>query len=554
MKNDMTRILSNAFVTILITLAMVGCGDRDDFRLPGLDLMKPAALDDYLVYVDRANDQAFLLNVTGADLEPVAEIVDLPRNPVAVQKRKGAGHDELLILSRGQEESEDEELEEQRPSLSMLDGKGELRTYWLKASFNGLIQSDDGQYAFLYYDEEGPEVDSYGDITFEQNVTIVDLDQKAPGDRSQPYIELTAWDESVPEAVFFSPEMRIAGRERRLAVIMTETLAWFVDLGNDDAALVAFEPKIGRTTLPEQALFNPDAQQIYIRAANSDDVYIMDLTESTDASISNEFEITDTARAAGSEPTDLGLYDDDGLSRLLILAAGNNEAVVIDPDTSVDPSERVDDSSSWPVRIPLEAVAKRIILFEGGDPDDADAVEPRALLYTEGSGTIAFLDLSFIEVERQDNLQTIHLDRAYDRLITWDEDTVLLVNEESGISILDLVQRTITVIDINASLKVIPDRDVGKLWLAPSGNKRLRYISIGTDDDEDELDTGDVLLDEAIARVVPVTTGDRKRIVMEHDGEVGYVTIVDAREPSAKTATSLRGFFLADVLEDRGER
>ena len=110
-------------------------------------------------------------------------------------------------------------------------------------------------------------------------------------------------------------------------------------------------------------------------------------------------------------------------------------------------------------------------------------------------------------------------------------------------------------ITVNDLSYLTADPGSNKLWLAPESDDgaRLRYLTIGSADDEQELETGDVLLDHAIEQLIPVTSGDRKRLVVEHSSEVGFLTILDAEQPEAGTAVSLKGFFLADVLVDRGE-
>lgn len=549
-------IINPLFVAPLLLLA-VACGERDEDFLPDISLLEDrGALDRLLVYIDRANDLAYMIDVAAEDPEPRTSAVELPRNPLLLQRR-GGGHDELLILCQGQEETEEED--EQAPSLAVLDGKGELRTYWLKSPFNGLRQSEDGRYAFLFYDEDAEETVSPARTKLKQNVTMIDLDRE-PDQKAEPYIELVAWEPTDPRQVFFSPEMTIAGLggTRRFAVVLTDALVWFLDLSDSASHPVAFEPLIGKTTRPVRVVFNPDQSQIYVLAENSDDVYIMDLSGATEGSGGNDFEIKDTARSAGVGPSDMVVYQDAELSRLLVVAAGSNEAVIIDPDTSVEGepdagATGTQDSSSWPVRLPLEAAADSILFFEGGDAEDTGSDEPRALLYARNSSTVAFLDLSDIEVNKQGNLQTVSLTRPYERLIQWDDNTVLLVSEGFGLSLLDLEKRTVTGIEVDSSLRLVPDKAVNKLWLAPQGDKRLRYLTVGTPEDENELFSGDVLLDHGIDKLITLTTGDSKRIVVEHQSEVGFITILDAEQPEIDTAVSLKGFFLADVLDDRGE-
>ena len=546
-----------AFLVVPALLLAVSCPERDEGFLPDISLLEQrGVLDEHLVYIDQANDLAYMIDVATDDPEPRPVSVELPRNPLLVQRRNGdqpgAGNheNELLILCQGQEETEEEE--EQAPSLAALNDHGEVRVYWLKSCFNGVRQSPDGRYAFLFFDESSGEGAACGGTKLSQHVTMIDLNGE-PDETAEPYIELVAWDSNEPRQVVFSPEMSIPGLAgtRRFAVVLTNTLVWFLDLGDSGSRPVAFEPVIGKQTGPSRVVFNPEQGQIYLLAEDSDDVYIMDLSAAEAGSGANDFEIKDTARSAGAGPSDLAVYSDGELSRLLVLSPGSNEAVIIDPDTSLEAEAGTAprDSSSWPVRVPLQAAADTILFFEGGDTEDTSTDEPRALLYAANSSSVAFLDLSAIEVNKQRNLQTVSLTRPYQHLIEWDDNTVLLVTEGFGLSLLDLEKRTITGIEVDSSLSLKPDRAVSKLWLTPTGDKRLRYLTVGTPEDEDELFAGDVLLDHGIEKLIRLTTGERKRLVVEHASEVGFITILDAEQPEIDTAVSLKGFFLADVLD-----
>ena len=544
-------------VMVLALLLAVCCGERDEGFLPDISLLEQrGALDAHLVYIDQANDLAYMIDVASDDPEPRAVAVELPRNPLLVQRRNGdepgAGNhkNELLVLCQGQEESEEEQ--EQPPSLLALGGDGDRRIYWLKSCFNGLEQSPDGRYAFLFFDQSSSESAACGGTKLTQHVTLIDLNDD-PADPAEPYIELVAWDSSEPRQVVFSPKMSIPGLAGtlRLAVVLTDTLVWFLDLTGSGSRPVAFEPLIGRGTRPSRVVFNAEQAQIYVLAENSDDVYIMDLSAAAEGSGENDFELQDTARSAGAGPADMAVYSDGELSRLLVLSPGSNEAVIIDPDTSLEAKTGTGpgDSSSWPVRVPLEASADRILFFEGGDAEDTSTDEPRALLYAENSSSVSFLDLSAIEVNKQQNLQTVALSRPYQKLIEWDENTVLLQSEGFGLSLLDLEKRTVLGIEVDSSLGLKPDLATQTLWLTPSGGKRLRYLAVGRDGDEGQLFAGDVLLDHGIDRLIRLTTGKHKRVVVEHRSEIGFITILDAQQPESETAVSLKGFFLADVLD-----
>ncbi len=126
---------------------------------------RPAALDEHVVWIDQANQQALLLNVT-SQKEVDVRRYSVPDNPVNLQRR--SGHNELLLLARG--EGPDDGV------LSVLGPQKVVREFHLGSRFDRIVQSSDGRFAFVSFSTSNDDEDS---LLFNPNqVAIVDLEGK----------------------------------------------------------------------------------------------------------------------------------------------------------------------------------------------------------------------------------------------------------------------------------------------------------------------------------------------------------------------------------------
>jgi hypothetical protein len=514
----------------IAALCALGCGGRaEEIEQAVTWLERPLALGDKLVLITREDPRAFLLDVS--ELETPAQIAELPHEPIAAWKRNGAN--EALVLCQGRRASADQDAE---PAvLAVVESNGDVRRYPVGGDpFDSLTQSGDGRYAFLFKKEGADRL-----LGNPNEVAIVDLDE-ADADLAVEQRTLRSFGDS-PQAVIFSPTMNIVGQERRLAVVLSQANVTLIDLDHLDRVetTVQLSSPGGGAVAPAQVLFNPAAPEIYVRGSGSDDVFVFNLAERPpsdeveEGGEHNDFRPFIDQLGVGGRPSDMVLYTGaDGDARLLVLANGSQAAVVTAGTSQVTSVE-------------LSEEASRALLFEGASPRDREVAQ-RALLYREEGTAVTFLDLEDLEERGSRNLEVLPLDRPIDRLIPMpEEQRVLIIHGDNGVSLVDLEGRTISPLTSSAELTdALFDATRGQLWVGPPGQPFVGLL---------ELDTGEtpeVLLDEDVDQLVPMF--DAGHMVVLHRSTVGHLTVLDAARPTRESARSLRGFVVADLL-DRGE-
>ncbi len=531
--------MSNQRITLFFLFACSvfvsgGCGERDEELMRSLDLLDPAGLKEELVFVDRGGNRAYVLSVADERLAVRPTVVELPSRPALAVGRNGSAPEQLLVLCDGQDE--DEDADPQPPALLVLTAKGIESTYELPSAFDTLVQSDDGRYAFALFQGSAASGDG-PQISRRTEAAIVDLSEppKAGVNPSTP--ELRSREGSAPTDVVLSPEMNIVGETRRLAVVLFKTQVLLFDLTHLDRPPI--NVPLGEIE-PEQVLFGAQESRIYLRGARSDDIYVMDLNEIEGKE--NDFWPSIKELAAGEGPADMQLYGDADMTRLLVVSEDSGQALVMDAD------------SSQVTKVQLEAPANRMLLFESEAPFDEE-VEWRALLYSDDgdeSDTIAFLDLGQVEERGARNLETVSLDQPFDRAIALAGNLVALVRYNTGVSLLDLAERTLTPVDTSPLSRVVAHPDDRGLWLVFSEEDSFAYLDVA-DFESGELGTSKVTLDAEIELLLPFASADPELLVAVHASPVGHITVLDAENPDRDTALSVRGFFLAGAL-DRGAR
>lgn len=536
-----------------------GCGRTKD--PDSLNLMDPVALDKYIVYIDKTRDDAYLLDVLSKKSAPGVKTIELPRAPSLLERRKSSAVEELLVLCRGQEEEVGKP--SQSAQLAVLDSQGVNRKYPLKSRFNALIQSEDGSVAILYFDESKGD-ESGGDLSRRNEVAIVDLASSPVEQGAKPnpvFRQLDSDDGSAPRALVISPIVSVVGQARRLAVAFFQGQVSLLDLSHLEEGrkeikipfnnLIAASPVLFTGSEPSANANEEDVPAtMYLRSEQTDDIYIVDLPPATESK-ANDFWPNIKTRKSGGVASDIALYKDvqtDGasttrLTRLLVVSQQAQKVSIIDPAGNVS-------------YVSLGFPANRALIYHAAAPFD-ETIAPRALLYNDSSavsmagmgvsGTIGFLDLVRVQERGAQNLETKVLTEAFSPLLSLNEQDVALVYKKSGVSLLNLADRTIDPFKIGGLVDVVLDPLANNLWLpsSPGAPERIQLGFIHVD----TRDPGYVLLDASVQKVIPVTSGDEQRVVVIHPSKVGYVTVLDAKEPKRDTAVSLQGFFLADVLD-----
>jgi hypothetical protein len=516
--------------SVLVAAWAMACGDADPALERAFDVMTPAAVDSHLVFVDRSRDRAHVLPVSG---EPTAsqEIFELPTNPRQHAPRNDHPG-ELLILSAGRVDDGDQDPEP--AALSVLRANGVDRTYRFDAQFNAMTQSTDGRRVFLFFDPRA--TDQVDSLLFNQNeVAVIDLDA-APAAGRNPTLRTLSSFGGVPRDVVFSPPMEVAAESRELAVVLFDSDIAVWDLTHIERPEYTIE--LSRRTTGsialEQVLFGDAEPNIYLRGGASDDVFVISLAASPGGT-QNDFTPSINQLGAGVGPADMVLYDEspgDPLPagrRLFVVAQGSAQAFVID------------NASSRVTAVALPASPNRILRFDAGKINDPEP-QQRALLTREGTDAVVFVDLEGLEDRGSRNVELLRLRSPYARVLKLSERLVLLVHQGQGLSLLDLVQRTVQPIQSGQNL-VSALAAFDKLWLAPRDQDRVGFLDLET------FHPSEVRLDASVRDAIAVPSARRPRFVVTHESSIGHFTVVDGTRPTDRSAAySVRGFLVDDLL------
>jgi hypothetical protein len=307
----------------------------------------------------------------------------------------------------------------------------------------------------------------------------------------------------------------------------------------------------------EQVLFSPPDHKIYLRATGSNDIYVVTLTDAPQGGATsgasdggleqkNDFTPSVNQLAAGVAPSDMMLYTDGDppSTRLLVTAPGSQQAIVIEPNSSNVTS----------VALPLPA--DHVVLYRGPKPGSSD-VALRALLYSPSTTGLTFLDLKDVESRGALNVDTLTVQEPYASALALScapeshicDRTVMLIHTSTGLSQLDLYERTVTEIQGPNLLSATPDPANQKLWVA--ANDRVAFLDFTQGAHPDE-----VRVDAPIEKFLTVpfsAKAQHRRVAVTHASSLGWLTVLDATNPKVLSEDfSVRGFLVSDALNGGG--
>ena len=516
-------IRKGSFALFLASALSAGCGEVEP--QPEVGPMEVTSIRDHVVYIDHGRDKALLIDVSGAAPKVSPGLVPLVANPKKVVRRLGHD-DDLLVVSSGH--PDDGTAAPEQPGLTVLRAGGRSKTYRYDSAFDEIAQSDDGTYAILAFSASAAQNSS--SLLFNPNeIAVLDLESGA-----DPVIRTLRSIGGSVRGVAFSPPLTIGSTPaRRVAVLLFDSVISILDLSQPEKPEFTVElSRRGSANLVlNQVLFSQTEPKLYLRAQGSNDVYVISLSpsEPTDAQ-KNDFVPVLNQLGAGVGPSDLALFDEGGQARLLVAAPGSKQAVVIEPN------------GSNVTQVPLPRAASKILRFEGPSPFD-DRAAPRALLYGDDGSSVTFLDLADIEERVSRNVDLLPVADPFSEAIRVDDQTVMLVHKNTGLSLLDLGGRTVAKLAGPNLAGATPDPNVGKLWLPPKGQNRLGFLDL-----DQGFHPSEVRVDAPIEEVVTVPSGGSPKVVVTHSSDVGWVTVLDANDPKASSAFSLRGFLLTGAL------
>jgi hypothetical protein len=514
----------------IAVLFAIGCADRDADLERGFDLMAPAALEGHAVFIDRQRARAHVFPVSDPGASRSARVLALPRRPVQHAPRN-RHPDELLVLCAGQ--VDDGRSKPAPAALAVLKAGSVDRVYPFASRFNAMTQSPDGRRVFLSFDPRAPQ--SVEGLLFNPNeVAIIDLD--ALPTANNPTLRTLSSFGGVPQDVVFSAPMNVAGEQRELVIVLFDSDIAVWDLNHIERPEYVIE--LSRRTTGNialaQVLFGSQEANIYLRGSASDDIFVVSLSASAGGT-ENDFVPSINQLAAGIGPADMVLYEEPGggeLSagrRLFVVAQGNAQASVID------------NASSRVTSVSLPAAPNQILRFDAGKLEEPEP-EQRALLYAQGTDAVVFVDLEGLEDRRGRNVELLRLRSPYSRVLKLSEELVLRIHQGQGLSLLDLVQRTVQPIQSTQDLATaIHAQD--KLWLAPPGQDRLGFLDLRT------FHPSEIRLDALVAQAIAVPSAERPRFVVTHPSSIGHFTVLDARAPDDLAAAyAVRGFLVEGLI------
>jgi hypothetical protein len=507
------------------------CGDDAPAVGPVSLSGDPVALDQQLLFVDATHERAYLLDVSAARPKAESKRITLPPSAAVSQRRAGDDHDEALILCAGRRG--DESADAADSALVKITNQGRSLSYDLGTTpFNRLTQSSDGRYAIVF---RGNDLNTQRTLDNPNELVVVDLD-KAPEEDDAVTRKTPEGLGHTLSSVLVSPSMNIAGQDRRLLVVLSAEEDTLFDLNHLDRRATIVQLDESRAINPEQVEFSESNPTLYVRGQSSDSVYMFRF-ESQDShgdALRNDFRPTINPLGAGSGPRDIKLFGDGANERLMVVAEKSGQVLVIDP------------SSSKTVALKLKQPAQHILLFHGSSPTDG-RLQDRALLYGDNATGVTFFDAEDLGDSPEDKLETVSTPVPANGILTLQDEGKVMLLQATGVSVLNLVERTLTPISAGSSLGLkdaLFDEQHERLWVAPPSQTHIGSLDLETGM------TGEVRLDAAIQSVVPMF--GMGRLVAIHAGDLGYITLLELDQPDREHAVSVRGFFASDVLDRSG--
>jgi hypothetical protein len=323
--------------------------------------------------------------------------------------------------------------------------------------------------------------------------------------------------------------MDLAGERRRLLVVVYQSQLALLDLGHLDRREITVELTQEPNTTLSTLRYSAEDKKIYALVQGSRDVYVLPLLPSNGGT-KNDFVPSVNQLGADADPLDIAPFGEAKTRRLLVVSGYSAQVV--------------EASSSRVTQIPLGAFADHVMLFEGTSPFD-ETVKQRALLYSAKEARVTFLDLQNVEERTTRNLELLNVPGGVAQLVRLDDNLVLAIQAGSGVNVLNLAERTASPIQARITLgSVVPNVELGRLWVAPQGESALAYIDVDT------LHPAEVNLDSFVDRLLIFNETKPPRVVAVHPEVQGSVTILSATDPSdSKQAVTLTGFFFEGALD-----
>lgn len=540
--NGLTRRSVLAAFAVLGSAQLGACGGDFDTGegaegwAPRVDL-KPVALDSAWAFVDAGHGTVFL--VDGHAGTPHARPFEVGRGVAKFEKRNGK--DELLLLTRGVVGSRN--AKEEAPALWVMPtvpGAVPVRLP-LDARYTSFAQSADGTFVMLFFADTAT---TSGDVAFNPNqMALVNLTTPSALPLSFTVPSLGG----VPSSIDFSPVLALK-EPRPLVLVRSKNYVTLLDLLHPERPEVSIPltlPEDGRTLRPVQVVWDAAGPGVFIRVDSGSDIFSLrfaPLDEAATAAASNDFRAVLSQLAAGTNPSDMVLYNAGEGTRLLV--AGEDKAMFV-----------IDPVSSRTVQVPIEQDVGWISLWTPLAGPGESAPPPQALLIPKKAAKATFVDLFKLESLKTRNLEVVNLVSPAAKFLPFAGQGLAVVQHmDRSLTVLGLAARTVS--PIRSAVGITELRTSGSApnqlyMLTPSERLGLMTLVPGM------LGVSDVRLDAPAVDVLVTPAALEPdmlpRLLVVHADKGGYVTVLNAQAPTRETAKSIRGFVATDLLS-RTER
>lgn len=547
-------VRSGPLAVLAAACALTACGSRPSYWDRSPTASASAGLDNAVALVDDVDHTVALLGV-GSNLSLAAkQLVPVGHNVVS-QATSPDGH-HLFVLSTGDwppQRSTDEP-----PSLTAIDttsfsssSPATVTQYFMSEPFPNLAidtQVSPGPRYVVAYQGSGSQ------RAFVENpneLVIFDLTAPYQGPTSpqpNPILHTIQSFGGTPQALSFTPPLRVnpAADPRRLLVVQTEIDVTLFDL--DHAFDTPLRPEVtvplttGTTTTPVRPAaiaidtFSTDASdaRIAVRTTNDTNVYTIAFGPPNPGAI-NDFTPTVNLTDVGGIPSDMAFVHTDAGLRLAALVPSSEQAVLVEPDTSL----------TTPVTLPsaysrLSLVTAQVTSSPGG----ADV----ALLWNGSSSSsgVALWTLNDTIGQPYFSVQVLDVSEQVQQVSDVPSSSlkVLQSTSASEFFVLNLGARTVNPLDTagEATLSIAPDGQ--RVWAFAQGLDELASINFAT------LNPSPVWTELPISNVYDVACADdgtRRALVALHSAGTEGATLFDAVDPQSVQPRRLSGLLLQEA-------
>jgi hypothetical protein len=223
--------------------------------------------------------------------------------------------------------------------------------------------------------------------------------------------------------------------------------------------------------------------------------------------------------------------------------------LVVSPGSGVARASVIDARTSRSTPLQLDAPATRILMFDAVSPAEPQVRRRALLVGVGGAAQVAFLDLDRLEELGTRNLDTRAMGAVPNAVLPLLDRGLVVIQHGSGggaggLSVVDLARRTVApLVAAAGSRVVVGPAGSDRLWVVPGTDARLGFLTLPA------LQANEVRLDAGVRQVLPLDRGKdgRTRVVVDHPGAGGRLTVLDADKPERVTARSLAGFLYTDL-------